>query len=122
VIPGVWRLPRENREKPKVSQEEPATVEQRSPLQEIVPPPVPPPATRAFEGHEAFAVKSQGSPIIEIPVETYAAPKGFVVAKHTDFKMDIATLLASKTSLREAVLLREILGTPRALQSPDLTL
>ena len=122
VIPGVWRLPREHREKPKVSQEEPATVEQRSRLQEIVPPPVPPPATRGFEGHEAFAVKPQRSPIIEIPVETYAAPKGFVVAKRTDLKMDVATLLASKTSLREAVLLREILGTPRALQSPDLTL
>jgi hypothetical protein len=117
----VWRLPREHREKPKVSQEEPATVEQRSRLQEIVPPPVPPPATPAFEGHEALAVEPQQSAIIEIPVEPYVARKGFVVAKRADFKMDIATLLASKTSLREAVLLREILGTPRALQSPDLT-
>ena len=121
VIPGVWRLPREHREKPKVSQEEPATVEQRSRLQEIVPPPVPPPATPAFEGHEPLAVEPQQSAIIEIPVEPYVARKGFVVAKRADFKMDIATLLASKTSLREAVLLREILGTPRALQSPDLT-
>jgi hypothetical protein len=35
--------------------------------------------------------------------------------------MDIATLLASKTSLREAILLREILGTPRGLQPLDVT-
>jgi hypothetical protein len=121
VIPGVWRLAREHLEKPKVSQEEPATVDHRSRLQEIAPPPVPAPATTAFEGHEALAVEPQQSPIIETLVEPYVAPKLFRVTKGADFKTDIGTLLASKTSLREAVLLREILGTPRALQSPDLT-
>jgi hypothetical protein len=34
--------------------------------------------------------------------------------------MNIATLLASKSGLREAILLREILGTPRGLQTLDL--
>ena len=119
VIPGVWRLPREHREKPKVSQEEPATVEQRSRLQEIVRPPVPAPATPAFEGHEALAVKPQQSPIVEIPVGPYVTPKLFRVTKGADFKTDISALLASKSSLREAILLREILGTPRGLQALD---
>ena len=35
--------------------------------------------------------------------------------------MNIATLLASKSSLREAILLREILGPPRGLQALDAT-
>jgi hypothetical protein len=116
----VWRLPREHREKAKVSQEESATVEQPSRLQEIVPPPVPPPAAPAFEGHDALAVEPQQAPIIEIPVEPYTAPKLFRVTKGKDFKTDIAALLASKSSLREAILLREILGTPRGLQALDL--
>ena len=34
--------------------------------------------------------------------------------------MNIATLLGSKSSLREAILLREILGPPRGLQALDL--
>jgi hypothetical protein len=34
--------------------------------------------------------------------------------------MNIATLLASKSSLREAIILREILGQPRGLQAFDL--
>jgi len=120
VIPGAWRLPREHREKPKVSQQEPATVEQPSRLQEIVSSPVPSPATLAFEGNEALAVEPQQSPIIEIPVEPYAGPKLFRVTKGINFKTDISALLASKSSLREAILLREILGTPRGLQALDL--
>jgi hypothetical protein len=34
--------------------------------------------------------------------------------------MNIATLLVSKSGLREAILLREILGPPRGLQAFDL--
>ena len=85
-----------------------------------MPPPIPPAATPAFEVHEALPADVQQSPITAIPIETYATPKGFEVAKRADFKMDIATLLASKSSLREAILVREILGTPRGLQEFDL--
>jgi hypothetical protein len=88
-------------------------------LQQIVPPPVPPPVAPAFEVHEALPVELQQPPIIKPPVEAYAAATG-AVAKRADFKMNIATLLASKSSLREAILLREILGTPRGLQPLDL--
>jgi len=56
-----------------------------------------------------------------MPGEGYAASKSVEVAKRADYKIDIATLLASKSSLREAILLREILGTPRGLQPLDVT-
>jgi hypothetical protein len=91
-------------------------------LQEIVPPPVPAPVATAFEVHEALPIELQQPPIIEMPIEAYAAPKAFGVAQGADPKADIATLLASKFSLREAILLREILGIPRGLQPLDVTL
>jgi hypothetical protein len=122
IMPRAWRLPAEHREKSDVSQRENASLEQPSRLQQIVPPPVPPPAIAAFEVHEALPADLQQPPIVTMPVEAYAAPKAFGVAKRADFKMDIATLLTSKSSLREAILLREILGTPRGLEPVDRTL
>ena len=122
VIPGAWRLPRERREKPDISQREGTPHEQPSRLQEIAPPPVPPPAAPAFEVHEELApVELQQPPIIKIPVEAYAAATR-PAAKAVGFKTDIATLLVSQSSLREAILLREILGPPRGLQALDATL
>jgi hypothetical protein len=120
VIPGMWRLPREHREKADVSQRESVPLEQPIRLQQIVPPPVPPPSAPAFEVHEALPVELQQPPIIKTPVEAYAAPKAFGVAKRADFKTNIASLLVSKSGLREAILLREILGQPRGLQAIEL--
>jgi hypothetical protein len=88
-------------------------------LQQIVPPPEPPPAGPEFEVHEALAVELQQPPIIKTPVEAYAVPSQ-AVAKRADFTINIATLLLSKSGLREAILLREILGPPRGLQAFDL--
>jgi hypothetical protein len=122
VIPGAWRLPREPREKSDTARRETSPLEQPSRLQEIVPPPVAPPATPAFEVHEALPVELQEPPIVKTPVEAYAAPKAFGVAKTPDFKTDIATLLGSKSGLREAIILREIFGPPRGLQPLDATL
>src|SRR5207247_9846924 len=113
IIPRRWRLPQEHREKSDASQRENAPLERPSRLQQIVPPPVPPPAAPAFEVHEALPVELQ-QPIIKTPVEAYAAATQ-AVAKRAAFKMNLATLLASKSGLREAILLREILGTPRGL-------
>ena len=118
VIPGRWRLPREQREKPDVSQRESAPFEQPSRLQQIVPPPESPPAAPVFEVHEAVPVELQQPPVINTPVEAYTATQ--TVAKRADFTMNIATLLVSKSGLREAILLREILGPPRGLQAFDL--
>jgi|SRR5215211_1882578 len=120
LIPGTWRLPREHREKPDVTQRESRSAEQPSHLQEIAPPPLSAPAAPAFEVHEALPIEPQQQPIIQPPVEPYAAPKAFAVAKRADFKINIATLLASKSSLRAAILLREVLGQPRGLQAFDL--
>ena len=120
IMPRAWRLPGEHREKSEVSQRENAPLEQPTRLEEIVRPPAPPPATRGFEVHEPLPIELQQSPITKPPVEAYAARKGFGVAQRADFKMNIGTSPASKSSLREAILLREILGTPRGLQALDL--
>ena len=121
VIPGVWRLPREQRQKPDVTQRESRPPEQPSRFQEVVPPPVPGPATPGFEVYEALPVKFQQPPSVKAPVEAAAADTRSL-AKGADFKSDIATLLVSKSSLREAILIREILGPPRGLQEIDATL
>ena len=122
VMPGAWRLPRERREKSDVSQSGSAPIEQPGGLKKIVPSPVPPPVAPAFEVHEALPVEIQELPIITPSAEPYVAPKALGVAKAADFKTEIATLLASKSSLKEVILLREILGTPRGLQALDATL
>jgi hypothetical protein len=87
-------------------------------LQQIVPPPELPPAAPAFEVHEAVPVELQKSPVIKTSVEAYTPTQA--VAKRADFTTNIATLLLSKSGLREAILLREILGPPRGLQAFDL--
>ena len=122
ALSRVWRLPRDRAEKPDVSQGESAPLGQPGRLQPIAPPPVPPPTAPAFEVHEALPGEVQQPPIIKTPVEAYAAPKAFGVATTADSKMNIATLLVSKSGLREAILLREILGPPRGLQTLDATL
>jgi hypothetical protein len=122
VIPGAWRLPRERRGKPDVSKRESAPIEQPSGLKQIVPPPVPSPAAPAFEVHEALPVELQRLPTITPSAEAYAVPKALDVTTTADSKTDIATLLASKSSLRQVILLREILGVPRGLQPMDATL
>src|SRR6266446_3837744 len=96
VIPGRWRLPREHRQTPDVTQRESRLPEQPGRLQEVVPLPVPVPATPGFEVHEALPVEFQQPPSIQTPVEAYATPMP-AVAKGASFKTDVATLLSSKS-------------------------
>ena len=117
IMPRARRLPAE---KSEVNQKGNAPVEQPSRFQQVVPPAIPPPATAAFDVHEELAAELQQPPIITKPDEAYATPKVFGPTRRADSKMDIATLLASKSTLREAILLREILGQPRGLQAFDL--
>jgi len=121
ALSRVWRSPRERAQKPDVSERESRPYEQPSHLQEIAPPRVTAPVTATFEVHEALPVEPQQSPIINTAVESDATASQ-VVAKRAGSKRDIATLLASKSSLREAILIREILGPPRGLQALDATL
>ena len=118
VIPGTWRLPREQRTTSDVTPSESCSPEQPSRLQEVVPPTVPPLAAAEFEVREQVPVELQQPPVIKTPVETYTATQA--VAKRADSKVNIATLVASKSRLRELILLREILGPPRGLQAFDL--
>ena len=118
--PG-WRLPQERQQKHDVTQKESHLPAQPSRLQQIVPPPVPAPAATAFEVHEELPIDVQQPPIITMPGQA-SATASQAVGEHADFKMELATLLASKSSLRKAILLREILGTPRGLQAMDATL
>ncbi len=113
VIPREWRLPRERRE---ITQKESPSPELPSRVEKIVVPPVTAAAAPAFEVHEI-----QQQPIVKTPVEAYAAATRAIV-NTPGLKTDIASLLASKSGLREAILLREILGPPRGLQALDATL
>jgi hypothetical protein len=118
VLTAPWGLPREDRENSDVNQRKKAP-EQPSRSQPIVPPPVPAPARTSFEVHEELPAELQQLPIMKTPVEVYATAARPTV-KTADFKTDIATLLTSKSNLREAILLREIFGPPRGLQVFDL--
>jgi hypothetical protein len=119
ALQRVWRLPRERAEKPDVSQREITTIEQLNRLQQTVPPVVPASAAATFEVHEAFQVEPQ-QPSVKTVVESDAT-ESQMVAKRAGSKRDIATLLASTSSLRQAILIREILGPPRGLQALDVS-
>jgi hypothetical protein len=75
-------------------------------------------AAPAFEVHEG-PLPIEPSPVIKAPMEAYAAATR-AVPKGADLKTDIAILLASKSGLRDAIILREIFGPPRSLQSLEL--
>ena len=118
VFPRVWGLSREERRKPDAIRREAPPPQERSRVEKIVPPPAPAPAAPAFEVHKTLPIELP-QPIIESLVGEYApATRPFV--KEADFKTDIATLLGSKSGLRQAIILREIFGPPRGLQALDI--
>jgi hypothetical protein len=117
ALPPVWRLPRQRAEKPDVSQRESTPIKQAGGLQQILPPVVPASTAPTFEVQAAFPVGPQ-QPSVKTAVESDAAGSE-IVAKRSGSKTDIATLLASTSSLRQAILIREILGPPRGLQTLD---
>ena len=91
-------------------------------MAQTFPPPVLVAAAPAFELYEnAIPLEVQQQPIVKTPVEPYAAATRPVINR-PDFKTDLASLLASKSGLREAIMLREIFGPPLGLREPDATL
>src|SRR6266581_543391 len=111
-----WKLtPEERRKRPYILKKSPlpgsvTPAEQISaPAMTIAP---------AFEVHEG-PLPIEPPPVIKTPMETYAAATR-AVPKGADLKTDIAILLASKSGLRDAIILREIFGPPRSLQALDL--
>jgi hypothetical protein len=119
VMPRAWGLSREQQTKRDISQREISPPEQPRHVK-FVRPAVPAPVARAFEVHEgALTVELEQPAIVKTRVgaETAAARR---IAKESDFKTDIASLLATKSDLRAAIILREIFGPPRGLQSLDI--
>ena len=70
-----------------------------------------PPAFEVQEGQLPIA-----PPIFKAPAESYAGVTP-TIAKAEGPRADIATLLASTSGLRGAIILREILGPPRGLRT-----
>jgi hypothetical protein len=115
-IPRAWKVIREERRKPDVIRRETPPPEIVKRTEKVFPPAMA--VAPAFEVHEGPLAVEQ-PPIIKAPVEAYAAATR-PIAKGAELKTDIATLLASKSGLRDAIILREIFGSPRSLQPLDL--
>jgi hypothetical protein len=93
---------------------------------EVIPKEIPPPRPgRAAEKTvpPAFEVQERElpiapPPIFKAPAEAYAGVTP-AIAKAEGLRADVATLLASTSGLRDAIILREILGPPRGLRAVD---
>jgi hypothetical protein len=113
----LWKASKkERRKRDVIPKESPAPTLRR--VQEIVPSKIT--GAPAFEIHEGPLLIEAPS-ISKTPVQAYAAATR-PIAQGAEAKTDIATLLASKSGLRDAIILREIFGPPRGLQSPDALL
>jgi hypothetical protein len=95
---------------------------------EVVPKEIPP--ARTVSGADKIALpKTIGSPAFEVhegPLPIAPPSTGGIVpgapqtiATTDKLRTNIATLLASTSGLRDAIILREILGPPRGLQAID---
>jgi hypothetical protein len=98
---------------------------EKSRKREIIPKEIPRPRTArgaekmvppAFEVQEG-PLSIAPPPIFKAPAKTYAPP---TIAKADEPRTDIATLLASTSGWRDAIILREILGPPLGLRGLDL--
>jgi hypothetical protein len=115
-LPAPWKLTRKEQRKRYVVLRESPPQGTVTSVEKIFPPATT--GAPAFEVHEG-PLPIEPPPTIKTPVEAYAAPKAFGVAKDADLKTDIAALLASKSGLRDAIILREIFGPPRSMQALD---
>ena len=101
---------------------------EKSRKREIIPKEIPPRTVRAAEKmvppgfeveEESFPIMTP--PIFKAPAETDAGMTR-ATAKTEERRADIAALLESTSGLRDAVILREILGPPRGLRLIDAML
>lgn len=113
VQPPTSPLSQLRREKPRKREATPKEIPPPRPVrgaEKIVP--------SAFEVHGGPSPIAS-PPIFKAPAEVYAGETR-TIAKTEEPRADIATLLASTSGLRDAIVLREILGQPRGLQAIDL--
>ncbi len=110
-----WKLTREERRKRIVILEESPGLGKVGGAEEIATPQITIPP--AFEVHGAPLPIDR--PIIKTPAEAYAATARPVI-RAGESGAGIATMLTSVSGLRDAIILREILGLPRGLQALDV--
>ena len=121
VQPPMSPLPQLRRQKPRKGEATPKEIPPPRPVrggEEIAPPNVA--RAPAFDVHEG-PLPIASAPIFKAPAEAYAGGIR-TIAKTEERRADIATLLASTSGLRDAVILREILGPPRGLRVIDAML
>jgi hypothetical protein len=106
------QLRRERRRKHEAVPKEIPPSRTVSDAEEIAPPKI--------TGTPAFEVRERLLPIATPPTGRIAAGAMQTIVTTGNLRTDIATLLASMSGLRDAIILREILGPPRGLQTADL--
>jgi hypothetical protein len=104
-----WQLTREERRKRDIIPKESPPPPIVSRAEKIAPPKIT--SAPAFEVHEG-PPPIEPQALIETPVAVYTS-----IAKGEESKAHIAILLGSKSGLRDAIILREILGPPRGLRA-----
>jgi hypothetical protein len=118
VRPPLSPLSQLRREKPRKREATPKEIPPPKPVrggEELASPSIT--GAPAFEVHKA-PLPIAPPPIFKAPVEVYT--RGMrTTAKTAEPRRDIATLLASTSGLRDAIILREILGPPRGLRMLD---
>lgn len=111
-FPGTRRLPREQRKPDMSGSERPAREQPRH--MELIPP-----GSTSIPRSDAYAEpvppRPNEPPVVKAPGEAYTAFTGPIM-KQADFQTDIITLIRSNSTLRGAIILREILGPPRGLE------
>ena len=114
LVPS-WKGTQEERKRLVIRKETPALGKIRG-AEEIAAPQITIPP--AFEVHEG-PLPAEMPSIIKTPVEAYAAATR-VVARREEPRRGIASMLTSTSGLRDAIILREVLGLPRGLQALDV--
>ena len=111
-LPSPWKVTREERRKRRaiLSESPPLSTETRT--KGIV--------TREIAGAQTFEIHEGPLPV-ELPPITKTPPEAYAtatpgVAKGEELERHVPRLLVSTSGLREAIILREILGPPRGLR------
>jgi hypothetical protein len=95
---------------------------------EVIPKEIPPSRTISaaekiappkITGPPRFEVQGEPSPIAPSPSGRIVAGTTHTIATTDKLRTDVARLLASKSGLRDAIILREILGAPRGLRGVE---
>ena len=105
---------------PFVPRVQPVPVRRPAPRQAYTPPPIAP-AQPAYQA-ETVGLQAAARAEYDVAIHPSAAIPGVVPAgvAATSAAVDLGLLLRSSSSIRAAMVLKEILGTPKGLQSMDV--